>query len=186
MSFNVMINQGLFCWLAVLALTVLLYACGEGIDNDNTINETTETPPSVSTASSDETPGFIQTEEEETTSTTETITTTSDFPSDAPISSGACDDQQIAGGDTPEVRVIELGQSSGTFNFSYQTYFQEDQMFVTYEGAQLFDTTCLGTGGFLTQSLTYSGSATEVTVQIVPNCNGGSGTAWTFTVECPQ
>ncbi|MBF0286493.1 MAG: hypothetical protein HQM14_01630 [SAR324 cluster bacterium] len=182
-----MMKRWLLFLLSVLILAVFAYSCGEGIDNDNSINETTDTPPTVSsgTATSNETPGFIQNEEEEVEVAT-TIETSSDFPADAPVTSGQCDDQQGAGYDTPEVRVIEMGKSSGTFTFSYQTYRQEDQMFVLYEGAQLFDTTCLGTGNYLTENITYSGTSTQMTVQIVPNCVSGSGTAWAFSITCPQ
>jgi len=87
------------------------------------------------------------------------------------------------GGDTPDTRTIELGKSAGTFDFSYDTYWQEDQILVRYEGATLFDTGCVG--AYATKALTYSGSSKQITVQVIPNCKGGSGTAWNYTVACP-
>jgi hypothetical protein len=98
-----------------------------------------------------------------------------------------CNQQNIAGGDAPETRTIELGRSSGTFMFTYNTQNLEDRMVVLYEGRTLFDTGCVGTGTNRTQSITYSGTATQVQVQVTPNCRtGGTGTFWSFTVSCPQ
>jgi hypothetical protein len=96
-----------------------------------------------------------------------------------------CGSTQVAGGDTPVTRTVELGRSSGTFNFSYNTYQIADRIVVTYQGKTLFDTSCVGTSGSV--NLTYAGTATSVTVSVTPNCSGGgSSTQWTFTVGCPQ
>ena len=94
-----------------------------------------------------------------------------------------CNDTQVAGGDTPDTRVVDLGQTAGTFQFDFETFSQADQIVVSYEGGILFDTSCVGAGG--TQPLSYSGSSTGVTVQVFPNCAGGTGTQWTYTVHCP-
>jgi hypothetical protein len=96
----------------------------------------------------------------------------------------ACNSQQVAGGDTPESRTVELGQSSGAFVFEFSTFSQEDRMTVIYEGGVLFDTGCVGTSG--SSTLQYGGSSTQVTVNVQPNCAGGTGTAWNFTVNCPM
>jgi len=97
----------------------------------------------------------------------------------------ACNSQQVAGGDTADTRTIELSRTSGTFSFSYDTYSVKDKIIVQYQGQTLFDTGCVGASG--TQSITYFGSSTQVTVSVTPNCVGGtSGTAWTYTVACPQ
>lgn len=96
-----------------------------------------------------------------------------------------CNASQVAGGDAPETRTIEMGRSSGTFTFSYDTYFIEDRMVVSYEGRTLFDTGCVGASA--SKILTYSGTSTRITVQVTPNCTGQFiGTAWTFTVGCPN
>lgn len=95
-----------------------------------------------------------------------------------------CSSTQNAGGDTPDTRTIELGKPAGTFDFTYETYYQQDQILVKYQGNTLFDTGCVGAGG--TKTLTYSGSATQITVQVIPNCAGGSGTAWDYAVACPK
>lgn len=95
----------------------------------------------------------------------------------------ACNDQVFAGSDTPETHVVEMGKTGGTFQFDWETFSQEDRIVVTYEGRTLFDTGCVGAHG--TEHLTYSGSSTNVTVQVFPNCKGGTGTAWNFKVYCP-
>jgi hypothetical protein len=77
-----------------------------------------------------------------------------------------------------------MGRTAGTFHFLYDTYFMEDRMTVKYEGATLFDTGCVGASGDVI--LSFSGSSSAITVEVAPNCAGGSGTAWTFTVQCPQ
>ena len=95
-----------------------------------------------------------------------------------------CSSTQNAGGDTPDTRTIELGKTAGTFDFSYQTYSIEDQILVKYQGNTIFDTGCVGASG--TKTLTYAGSSTQIVVQVLPNCKGGSGTAWDYTVACPK
>jgi TolB-like protein len=97
---------------------------------------------------------------------------------------GQCNEQQIAGGDTADQRNIEMGQTSGSFNFAYETYSIRDQIIVSYEGNQLFDTGCVGASNNV--SLTFSGNSTQVRVQVIPNCSGDtSGTAWNYTASCP-
>ena len=71
-----------------------------------------------------------------------------------------------AGADTPDTRSIKLGKSSGQFDFAYNTYSLKD------EGNTLFDACCVGASG--TKTFTYSGSATQITMQVIPNCLGGS------------
>jgi hypothetical protein len=102
-------------------------------------------------------------------------------PSPTPV---PCSSTQVAGGDTGETRTIQMGRTSGTFNFSYDTYTVQDRMLVIYEGKTLFDTGCVGASGSV--NILYIGTSTTVTVQVIPNCAGGSGTQWTFTVGCPM
>lgn len=106
-------------------------------------------------------------------------TTTTTIPG-----TGVCDERQVAGGDTPDTRNIELGQTSGTFNFDYQTYTIKDRIIVSYGGTQLLDTGCVGEAQ--SRALSYAGGSTQVTVQVIPNCDGSTGTAWEYTVHCPD
>jgi hypothetical protein len=94
-----------------------------------------------------------------------------------------CSTQQLAGADTPETRQVELAKTSGTFQFDFETYQVKDQIIVTYEGRTLLDTGCVGAAA--SQLLTYSGSSTRISVEVIPNCVGETGTQWTWTAHCP-
>ena len=97
-----------------------------------------------------------------------------------------CDEQIIPGGNTPETRRVGLGRFSGRFDFLYDTQSVEDRMIVRYEGSTLFDTGCVGTGGTLTRTLSFSGRSSIVEVEVIPNCAGGFRTGWSFSVSCAR
>lgn len=99
-----------------------------------------------------------------------------------------CDEVAQSGGDEAATYTVNLGQNSGTFDFSYNHQWIPDRMIVTYEGAVLYDTGCVGTDDVVqTQEITYSGNSEKVTVTVEPNCDGTTtGTWWTFTVGCPK
>src|SRR5581483_2542220 len=106
-------------------------------------------------------------------------TTTTTLPS-----VGRCDEQQVAGGDTADTRNIELGKTSGTATLDYNTFSIKDRIIVSYQGSVLFDTGCVGTSA--SQPINFAGSSTQLTVEVMPNCEGGTtGTAWQYTVHCP-
>lgn len=130
---------------------------------------------------------------------TYSLTQTTSFAVSACMSNDICSDQTSgvyevvtqcnglaeAGGDAAERHTIDLGVAKGTFSFQYSTYSIKDQITVYYEGSALYTTGCVGSSG--TKSISYSGKATTVTVDVTPNCSGGtSGTAWNFTVACPK
>ncbi|MCG7973670.1 MAG: S8 family serine peptidase [Candidatus Thiodiazotropha taylori] len=96
----------------------------------------------------------------------------------------ACSSTQNAGGDTPDTRQIELGQNSGSFDFYYETYNIRDRLRLHYEGELLFDSGCVGEDR--TVPINYSGNSSVIAVEVIPNCEGTSGTAWEYTVNCPQ
>jgi hypothetical protein len=94
-----------------------------------------------------------------------------------------CNEEQVSGGDEPDSRYIEMGQYSGTFDFYYETYDMKDHIIVSYEGEQLLDTGCIGDTGTVT--LSFSGSSTQVLVEVIPNCeNVNPGTGWDYVVGC--
>lgn len=96
----------------------------------------------------------------------------------------ACSTSQVAGGDTPDTRFVNLNQTGGTFLFQYSTYSQKDRIIIKHDGGVLLDTGCVGESN--SKNLSYSGNATGVTVEVQPNCAGGTGTAWDYSVHCPQ
>ncbi len=95
-----------------------------------------------------------------------------------------CNDQQQAGGDPPEEHTIDLGQSYGSFIFDYNTVTQKDQIIIMNGGMKIFDSGCVGESKSIPIQL--RGYSPTITVRVNPNCNGGSGTQWYFTVHCPN
>jgi hypothetical protein len=94
-----------------------------------------------------------------------------------------CSTTNNQGGDAPDTRLVELAKTAGTFRFDFDTEVQQDQIIVSYEGRVLFDTGCVGTSG--SQQLPYAGTTTQVQVQVIPNCAGGTSTRWSWTAHCP-
>ena len=99
-----------------------------------------------------------------------------------------CNDTAKQGGNTPETLVVDLGRTSGVFRFDYDMYDVPDRMIVHYGGGT-YDTGC--TGGKQGRGrdkgsvdLKFFGSS-QVTIQVLPACQGGS-TSWKFTVHCPK
>ncbi len=101
------------------------------------------------------------------------------------VKEGKCNDVRKAGANQPERHIIKLGSSGKTFAFDYQTYDEEDRIIVTQGSRTLFDSGCVGTHGTKTVRLKKRFKS-KVTVDIQPNCNGGTSTQWQFTVHCPE
>jgi len=97
-----------------------------------------------------------------------------------------CNTQQLAGGNFPETRTIEMGRRSGTFTFAFDTQRIPDRMVLSSAGRVVFDTGCIGTDGPRTESISFSGNSTTVSVAVTPNCGVPGSTAWSFTVFCPR
>ncbi len=95
-----------------------------------------------------------------------------------------CNDQQQQGGDAPEVHLIDLGQSFGSFVLDYDVYSVKDQIIVTQSGRTIYNSGCVS--GAKSIRLNLSGYSNQISVRVNPNCDGTSGTNWTFTVHCPD
>lgn len=102
---------------------------------------------------------------------------------DGGTSVGTCNEAQTAGGDAPEARTFDVGTNCADLSLSYDTLSVEDEITVTYEGQVVAGTGCVGASGNLPFSI--CGSSSEILVSVTPNCAGGSGTAWSFTLACP-
>ena len=94
-----------------------------------------------------------------------------------------CDKGTVSGADTPVSRYFTMGVSSGTFVFSYETYTIPDRIRIFQGDVQIFDTNCVG--NYATKSVTLNGRSDEIRVDVEPNCDGTTGTAWNFNVKCP-
>lgn len=98
-----------------------------------------------------------------------------------------CDGQQVAGADTPVSRRYDMGSSSATFTFDYETYSIKDRITAWNGATRVFDTGCVGASG--TVQVSYSSSLSTIRIDVEPNCDctsvsGCSGTAWNFKVHC--
>ncbi len=79
---------------------------------------------------------------------------------------------------------IPLGATSGTFRFSHEMFGIRDRIRILHDGLVLLDTGCVS--GRATRMLSFSGLASFVSVEVLPNCSGTtSGTAWNYTLACP-
>jgi hypothetical protein len=91
------------------------------------------------------------------------------------------------GRDTGEVRTVDLGTTAASFAFSFNPgVASANRMIVSYEGRPLFDSGCGVPPPARMMWLGYAGRMTTVTVQVIPNCAGGSGTTWDYQVSCPR
>jgi hypothetical protein len=115
--------------------------------------------------------------------------TTTAAPIDEPASStNPCSLQTESGSDEPFSAAYSMGDTSGSFSFRYETFSVRDRIVVFQGQNQLLDTGCVGTNGTQTRTLNYDASlgTKQVKVEVYPNCAGETGTAWNFTVTCPQ
>jgi hypothetical protein len=97
----------------------------------------------------------------------------------------SCSAQAMRGGDAGDTRTFDLGRSSGSFVLTYDTGDRsDDRVVVFYEGRPLFDSGCVSTAGPQSRALSFSGASSLVTVQVMPNCGGGWGSAWAVTLAC--
>uniref|UniRef100_UPI0040574B69 hypothetical protein n=1 Tax=Candidatus Electronema sp. TaxID=2698783 RepID=UPI0040574B69 len=92
--------------------------------------------------------------------------------------------QQEAGGDTPETNSYNMGKNSGSFQFDYETYSIKDRIIIKHDNLQIFDTGCVGESSTVT--INFAGSSPVISVEVIPNCDGSSGTDWNYTVHCPN
>jgi hypothetical protein len=113
--------------------------------------------------------------------------TVSGFQNPAGTTSSACQARSLRGGDVATAATLDLGRPAGSFLFTYDTGAQSaDRILVRYEGHVLFDTGCVRTSRPETRSLGYTGSSSQISVQVMPNCQGGTGSTWAVDVACAR
>ena len=89
----------------------------------------------------------------------------------------------MSGADSPVSRQYYMGTSNGSINFQYETYLVKDRIIIVYENTNIFDSGCVGTNGLMSTTVT-SGQSKEIRVDVEPNCEGTTGTAWYFIIGC--
>lgn len=97
---------------------------------------------------------------------------------------GKCNEQTVAGNDTPDDRIIDIGKAHTVISFKYETYTIKDQINVYYKNHLIFSSNCIGTQGERTTSITLDDNESSLRVNVIPDCAGESGTAWYYTIEC--
>jgi len=82
-----------------------------------------------------------------------------------------------AGGAAAATNVLDTGQTSGTVLIAYRFYAQPDEMWVYYEGTNIFDSGLVPTSGanYVLTNINY-GPGTGTTVTIIMNENGNPAT----------
>lgn len=93
---------------------------------------------------------------------------------------GTCNTAINPGGGTQEIHAIDLGTTSGSFGFYYQTS-QQVRMELKISGSTIFDTGCVSAEDNVT--ISYS-EGQHLVIEVTPNCEGGSGVEWVFEVYC--
>ncbi len=111
------------------------------------------------------------------------------FFSTALLNTGTpCNTTVQSGGEAYEMHEIELGQTSGTLEFHYDTINVPDIMEVWYEGSLLKSSGCWGSMGWGWDTIDYQGSSTKISVIVYPHCDPAYtyDTLWSFMVKCPE
>lgn len=101
----------------------------------------------------------------------------------------ACNaDADFSGGVGIQSYHFEMGKTEGTFTLSYEFYTVPDQIYVlygaAYGGKVIYKTSC--TGGSQSVNIPYSGSTTDITIEVWGDCTSEGDTAWDFDVSCPE
>ena len=93
-----------------------------------------------------------------------------------------CNSAVEAGGDEGGGVTVYLGDFAGLAGFTWEMYTVKDQMNVSVGGVTKTTGCVSGSGTFEFEIPPGAGSAR---VEVVPNCEGTTGTQWEFTFECP-
>jgi len=113
-----------------------------------------------------------------------------------------CNQTIVQGADEDVDITVELGKTSGTVQYFFNTFQAPDNLTVTYQGNLLDITGCSATGpngvplngpvgpyfcnnAICGRQLTYSGTSTQMKVHVDANCAGFSDTQWAFSISCP-
>ncbi|MFP5240271.1 MAG: hypothetical protein ACLGQW_10605 [Acidobacteriota bacterium] len=103
------------------------------------------------------------------------------------ISYDTCQNFSTTGYDDGTTVNIDMGKNSGTFVFNYDTYSIPDRIKLKHGSKLLFDTGCVGSYGSTNITMSVAESSSRfITVTAEPNCNGTTGTAWSFSIGCPS
>jgi hypothetical protein len=95
-----------------------------------------------------------------------------------------------SGSSSPATYTIDVGKTSGHFDFNYDTYLAADSMVLScanggsINGAATYATGCVGTQSWRTVSLAFSCGSSKINVQVAPDCGAVGDTIWDFSLGC--
>jgi len=118
--------------------------------------------------------------------TIEDITSKNTVVSNTNIAQTKCNAQSISGGEAGHIGVVQMGQRSGSFRLSFDTYTIPDKITIydgdhrdvrgpilySYEG---------GSNGTKTETVYFN--EPKITVEVI---GLGAGTSWVFLINCPD
>lgn len=145
---------------------------------------------STSSSSSSSSSLGLSSASSETTSSSES--TVSYFEGSTSMSSIESDDDpcnitiQRVGYDEPYSKTFDIS-SYETFVLQtrFKTYYLKDQLIVKEDGVTVYNSGCVSTGNaFLVNYVEISGSASTLTIEVLPNCEGTVGTKWVLETLC--
>jgi hypothetical protein len=106
------------------------------------------------------------------------------FECECSLCTTQCPTQQRSGGQGFTSFSVNMFKTKGTFSVSYQMYTVPDQLKIYYEGAVVFSTGGLVSGG-QTVGVTYGSNTTTSTTVTVEINAPEYGTVWDVSVSCP-
>lgn len=95
-----------------------------------------------------------------------------------------CNEIAKAGGNKPEIFNVNIGNSK-QIRLNYQTYSAKDIIIIEYENQEIFNSGCTGTTYWRNATINTNGYTSQVTVKVLPNCQGVEPTTrWDFSIDC--
>jgi Zn-dependent metalloprotease len=102
-----------------------------------------------------------------------------------------CNSDVHSGSNSPATFTIDVGKTSGTFDFNRNTYEVPDAMVIscagtgTINGSPSVTAGCESTSNeWATSPLSFSCSSSQIKVSVTPNCAGLANTLWDFSLGC--
>lgn len=93
-----------------------------------------------------------------------------------------------AGGDDGYSNIFDVtGEfpSDRDITVEFATYVVKDRLVITANGSPVYDSNCIATDGTpVSTTVTIPAGTTSVTVTVIPNCAGTTGTAWALSITC--
>lgn len=151
------------------------YSCGSlptGLSLNSSTGEITGTPTAV----------FHGTLEIEAENCCGTASQTIDLD----ISSALCGlTLNTSGGDAGYDETFDVAgdfTSARDIYVDFESFTVKDRLIISANGSSIYDSGCIGAN--VTPTVNGPSGTTSVRVQVIPNCEGTTGTAWTLRIEC--